>query len=112
MALRKAFPQDRQYDYWNILMYFLVYKDASVPETDRNLSGTLAYRLIRKAAESIATDTVSLARSRRALNDGYRNSRSVLEKPFRPRKNSTCSSTSTSSPAMLQTLLTCFKVRA
>ena len=61
MALRKAFPKDRHYEFWNILMYYLVYRDASVPEKDRNLLGTLAYRLISKAAESIPADPVSMA---------------------------------------------------
>lgn len=73
MALRKAFPKDRQYEYWNILMYFLVHRDASVPEKDRHLMGTLAYRLISKAAESVLTDPVSmfLGKARRST-DVYR----------------------------------------
>ena len=58
MALRKAFAKDRQYEFWNILMYFLVHKDTTVPEKDRSLLGTLAYRLISKAAEAIPTDPV------------------------------------------------------
>ena len=61
MALRKAFPKDRQYEFWNILMYFLVHKDVSVPKKQRELFGTLAYRLITKAAESIPTDPVSIS---------------------------------------------------
>jgi hypothetical protein len=60
MALRKAFPKDRQYEFWNILMYFLVHEDKSLPEKDRNLFGSLAYRLISKAAESIPSDPVSI----------------------------------------------------
>jgi N-terminal acetyltransferase B complex non-catalytic subunit len=59
MALRKAFPQDRQYDYWNILMYFLVSRDNSLPEKERTLFGNLAQRLVSKAAEGITTSAVS-----------------------------------------------------
>lgn len=59
MALRKAFPNERQHDFWNILLCFLVHQDNSVTQKERNLFGTLAYRMMSKAAESIPTDQVS-----------------------------------------------------
>jgi len=64
MALRKAFLKERQYDYWNILMCYLVHKDSALPEKDRSLFGTLAYRMISKAAESVVTDKVGRSRHR------------------------------------------------
>jgi N-terminal acetyltransferase B complex non-catalytic subunit len=60
MALRKAFPKERNYDFWNVLMCYLIHKDASRPEKERLLFGTLAYRLISKAAEAVPTDKVRL----------------------------------------------------
>lgn len=58
MALRKAFPNERIYDFWNILLCFLVERDVRVSEKERVLFGTLAYRLISKFAEAIPTTTV------------------------------------------------------
>src|SRR5271170_8136283 len=58
MALRKAFPQERKYDFWNILMCYLINKDASLPEKDRTLFGMLAFRLVSKAAEAVPKDKV------------------------------------------------------
>lgn len=58
MALRKAFPKERQYEFWNILMYFLIHEDKSLLEKDRALFGTLAYRLITKAVEAIPNEKV------------------------------------------------------
>ncbi|KAK5951571.1 hypothetical protein OHC33_007249 [Knufia fluminis] len=52
MALKKAFPKERQYDFWNILMCYLIHEDKNVPEKDRKLFGTLANRMISKAAQS------------------------------------------------------------
>ena len=59
MALRKAFPKDRNYDFWNILMCYLIHTDSPRPEKEKTLFGTLAYRLISKAAEEVPTDKVS-----------------------------------------------------
>jgi N-terminal acetyltransferase B complex non-catalytic subunit len=58
MALRKGFSKDRNYDFWNILMCYLISRDVSRPEKERTLFGTLAYRLISKAAEAVPTDKV------------------------------------------------------
>lgn len=74
MALRKAFPKDRQYDFWNILMYFLVSKDTSVPEKDRNLFGSLAYRLMSKAAEAVPMNPVGETDSMYDLANEHRSS--------------------------------------
>jgi N-terminal acetyltransferase B complex non-catalytic subunit len=58
MALRKGFSKERNYDFWNILMCYLINKDVSRPEKERTLFGTLAYRLISKAAEAVPTEKV------------------------------------------------------
>ena len=50
MALRKAFPKERKYDYWNILICYLISQDSKLQAKDRNLFGTLANRMITKAA--------------------------------------------------------------
>jgi N-terminal acetyltransferase B complex non-catalytic subunit len=60
MALRKGFSKERNYDFWNILMCYLINKDVSRPEKERTLFGTLAYRLISKAAEAVPTEKVRL----------------------------------------------------
>jgi N-terminal acetyltransferase B complex non-catalytic subunit len=60
MALRKAFPTERNYDFWNILLCFLVQQDDRATEKERTLFGTLAYRLVSKAAEAAPTDSVCL----------------------------------------------------
>jgi len=60
MALRKGSPKERNYDFWNMLMCYLIYKDLSRQEKERTLFGTLAYRLISKAAEAVPTDKVRL----------------------------------------------------
>ena len=53
MALRKGFPKDRNYDFWNVLMCYLISQDQTLPERDRVLFGTLAYRMISKSAEAV-----------------------------------------------------------
>ena len=59
MALKKAFPKERQYDFWNVLMCYLLHEDTDVPEKDRKLFGTLANRIISKAAQSGPPEKVS-----------------------------------------------------
>lgn len=59
MALRKAFPTERNYDFWNILLCFLVERDDRATDKERTLFGMLAYRLVSKAAEAAPTDNVS-----------------------------------------------------
>ena len=60
MALRKNFPNERLYGFWNILMCYLIHKASSDSEKDRTLFGTLAYRLISKAAQIVPANPVSL----------------------------------------------------
>jgi len=59
MALKKAFPKERMYDFWNILMCYLIHEDAKASEKDRQLFGTLANRMISKAAQSGPPEKVS-----------------------------------------------------
>lgn len=40
-------------------MCFLVFKDESIPEKERTMFGTLAYRMIKKAAETVPEQVVS-----------------------------------------------------
>lgn len=58
MGLRNAFPKERNYEFWNILMCYLIHMQDELPEKDRMLFGTLAYRMISKAAEIIPRDQV------------------------------------------------------
>jgi len=58
MTLKKAFPRERMYDFWNILMCYLIHEDRNVPEKDRKLFGTLANRMISKAAQAGPPDKV------------------------------------------------------
>lgn len=93
MALRKAFPNERSYDFWNILLCFLVQRDERTSDKERLLFGTLAYRLISKAAESIPTTMVGLRQlrecsafwltaSRKALQILVKASQSPRKSPF------------------------------
>ncbi len=68
MGLRNAFPRERQYEFWNILMCFLIHKQDDFPEKDRMLFGTLAYRMISKAAEAIPKDEVRALPSKEGQN--------------------------------------------
>lgn len=58
MALRKASPKERKYDFWNILMCYLIHEDESFLEKDRKLFGTLANRMIVKATQAGQGDKV------------------------------------------------------
>lgn len=58
MALRKAFPKERKYDFWNILMCYLIHQDERIAEKDRKLFGTLANRMIVKAAQPTPPEKV------------------------------------------------------
>ncbi|KAK5076806.1 hypothetical protein LTR64_005714 [Lithohypha guttulata] len=59
MALRKAFPKERKYDYWNILMCYLISQDGTSQEKDRKLFGTLASRMVTKAAQDKSDKGIS-----------------------------------------------------
>ena len=53
MSLQKNFPRDRKYYFWAIFLSHLIATDARSSETDRKLFGTLAYRMISKAAADV-----------------------------------------------------------
>lgn len=61
MGMRNNFPKERHYEFWNILMCHLISRQESLPEKDRTLFGTLAYRMMTKAAEAIPVGEVCLA---------------------------------------------------
>ncbi|KAK4940477.1 hypothetical protein LTR10_019461 [Elasticomyces elasticus] len=68
MGLRKSFPKDRNYEFWNIMMCYLIHMQEGLPEKDRTLFGTLAYRMISKAAETIPADQEELLSPGKAIS--------------------------------------------
>lgn len=58
MAIRKRSPKERKYEIWTVFMCYLIYKDPSVSEKERTMFGTLAYRMLSKAAEAVPTKEV------------------------------------------------------
>ncbi|RMZ80671.1 hypothetical protein DV738_g2670, partial [Chaetothyriales sp. CBS 135597] len=52
-SFKKAFPKERQYEFWNVVLCFLVHLDPVVDEKQRALFGTLAYRMLVKLAEAV-----------------------------------------------------------
>ena len=74
MGLRKSFPKERNYEFWNIMMCHLIQQDTdAVDEKTRTLFATLAYRMISKAAEQIQTEQVlhTFTLARRVLGLRY-----------------------------------------
>ena len=59
MALRKAVPTDRNYDFWNIFMNYMMSKDEKLPEKERSMYRTLAYRMLGRAVEAVPAGKVS-----------------------------------------------------
>ncbi|KAJ5176236.1 uncharacterized protein N7482_002113 [Penicillium canariense] len=53
MSLQKNFPKDRKYYFWAIFLSHLIATDDASSEIDRKLFGTLAYRMISKAAADV-----------------------------------------------------------
>lgn len=53
MSLQKNFPRDRRYYFWAIFLCHLIAVDKSSSENDQKLFGTLAYRMITKAAADV-----------------------------------------------------------
>ncbi|KAJ5896158.1 uncharacterized protein N7473_005557 [Penicillium subrubescens] len=53
MSLQKNFPKDRKYYFWAIFLSHMIAIDDASSETDRKLFGTLAYRMISKAAADV-----------------------------------------------------------
>lgn len=62
MSLQKNFPKDRKYYFWAIFLSHMIAIDDASSETDRKLFGTLAYRMISKAAADVP-EGVSLSPS-------------------------------------------------
>lgn len=59
MSLQKNFPRDRKYYFWAIFLCHLVANDSASSDVDRKLFGTLAYRMISKAAADTPVEPVS-----------------------------------------------------
>lgn len=57
MGLQNNF-KDRKYYFWAVFMCYLISISPSSGEVDRKLFGTLAYRMISKAADSVPSDPV------------------------------------------------------
>lgn len=58
MSLQSNFPKKRKYYIWAIFLCYLLAVDEASSEMDRKLFGTLAYRMVSKAAESVPSDPV------------------------------------------------------
>jgi N-terminal acetyltransferase B complex non-catalytic subunit len=58
MTLQNNFPKSRKYHLWAIFLSHLVAADQASSEMDRKLFGTLAYRMVSKAADSVPSDPV------------------------------------------------------
>ena len=58
MSLKSNFNNKRDYYFWATFLCYLIALDSRAPNTDRKLFGTLAYRMISKAAEDVPTDPV------------------------------------------------------
>ncbi|PGH07686.1 hypothetical protein GX51_01695 [Blastomyces parvus] len=67
MSLQNNFPKERKYYFWAILMCYLITIDPAKSEMDGKLFGTLAYRMILKAASSVPTDPKELLSPARAI---------------------------------------------
>lgn len=58
MSLQKNFPRERKYYFWAIFLCHLIAQEPTSSEMDRKLFGTLAYRMISKAAADIPSNQV------------------------------------------------------
>ncbi|KAL3437638.1 N-acetyltransferase B complex non catalytic subunit-domain-containing protein [Aspergillus tetrazonus] len=67
MSLQNNFPKKRKYYIWAIFLCYLLAVDEASSETDRKLFGTLAYRMVSKAAESVTADPKELLSPPRAI---------------------------------------------
>ncbi|KMP09176.1 hypothetical protein CIHG_03505 [Coccidioides immitis H538.4] len=67
MSLQINFPKTRRYYFWAIFMCYLIAADAGSSLADKTLFGTLAYRMISKAADSVPTDPKELLSPGRAI---------------------------------------------
>lgn len=60
MSLQINFPKTRKYYFWATFLSYLVSVDSASSDADRRLFGTLAYRMLSKAADSVPSDPVCL----------------------------------------------------
>ncbi|KAL2215610.1 cytoskeleton organization protein [Thermoascus aurantiacus ATCC 26904] len=67
MSLQNNFPKSRKYYFWAIFLCYLVAVDPASSDADRKLFGTLAYRMISKAADSVPSDPKELLSPPRAI---------------------------------------------
>ncbi|KAL5342593.1 N-acetyltransferase B complex non catalytic subunit-domain-containing protein [Aspergillus crustosus] len=67
MSLQNNFPKKRKYYIWAIFLCYLIAIDETATEMDRKLFGTLAYRMVSKAAESAPSDPKELLSPPRAI---------------------------------------------
>lgn len=58
MSLQHNFPNERCYYFWAIFLSYLIAIDSKSTEAERKLFGTLAYRMVLKAASMTSADTV------------------------------------------------------
>lgn len=58
MSLQINFPKARKYYFWAAFLSYLVSIDNASSDADRKLFGTLAYRMLSKAADSVPSDPV------------------------------------------------------
>lgn len=58
MSLQNNFPKSRKYYFWAIFLCYLITVDPASSDSERKLFGTLAYRMISKAADSVPSDPV------------------------------------------------------
>ncbi|WEW61277.1 hypothetical protein PRK78_006767 [Emydomyces testavorans] len=70
MSLQVNFPKVRKYYFWAIFMCYLIATDCSSSPLDKNIFGTLAYRMISKAADSVPRDPKELLSPGRAIQTG------------------------------------------
>ncbi|EEP79941.1 predicted protein [Uncinocarpus reesii 1704] len=67
MNLQINFPRARKYYFWAIFMCYLISADPTSSPADKSLFGTLAYRMISKAADSVPADPKELLSPGRAI---------------------------------------------
>ncbi|OQD85225.1 hypothetical protein PENANT_c010G02609 [Penicillium antarcticum] len=69
MSLQKNFSRDRKYYFWAIFFCHIVSIDSASSDMDRKLFGTLAYRMISKAAADVPTNPTELMSPPRAIQN-------------------------------------------
>ncbi|KAL1972383.1 hypothetical protein VTN31DRAFT_6797 [Thermomyces dupontii] len=67
MSLQVNFPKNRKYYFWAIMLCHIMSVEPSILDAERKLFGTLAYRMISKAAESVPADPNELLSPPRAI---------------------------------------------